>query len=100
MELGKLKLPILLSVVFVMIGFFPMPYGFYMIIRITLCGACGYAAYLLYEKDHNGWLFLALLAVLYNPVIPVHLHEKYIWTVVNLITLGALLWSGNRVHGR
>ena len=33
------------------------------------------------------WIF-GLIAILYNPIIPVYLYKKEIWMVVNIITAG------------
>jgi hypothetical protein len=77
------------------IGVFPMPYGYYMLLRLVVC-ACS----LLYtfrfakkEKIALAWIF-GFLAVLYNPLIPIHLYEKNLWTLVNIIT--AVIFLVNR----
>ncbi len=69
------------------IGILPMPYGYYTLLRLVICGCSLYFAYHLYEKKDTAfvWVF-GFIAVLYNPVIPVYLYEKEIWIVVNLIS--------------
>ena len=69
------------------IGFLPMPYGYYTLSRFIVCGCSLYYAYNLYQqKDMTFvWIF-GFLVILYNPIIPVHLYEKEIWMVVNIIT--------------
>lgn len=69
------------------IGLLPMPYGYYTLSKLIVCGcAVVFATSLYKEKDRVFvWLF-GSLAVLYNPVIPVHLYEKELWMVVNIIT--------------
>ena len=37
----------------------------------------------------------ALLAILYNPIIPIRLGDKTIWSVLNFITLATLFWVNN-----
>ena len=71
------------------IGFLPMPYGYYTLSKLVVCGSSIYFAYHLYEKKDMTfvWIF-GFLAVLYNPIIPVYLYEKQIWMVVNIITAG------------
>jgi hypothetical protein len=69
-----------------------MPYGYYTLLRLGLCVACGY--YILRFRPpltagHR--LVLGGLAVLYNPLIPVHLGSKAIWTFVNVATV-AYFW--------
>jgi uncharacterized protein DUF6804 len=70
----------------------PMPYGYYMLLRFSLCGVCVY--YLLQSGPalslgHR--VALGGLAVLYNPVLPVHLASKSLWSLVNLGTV-IYLW--------
>lgn len=69
------------------IGVLPMPYGYYTLLRLVVCGCSLYFAYNLYETKDIAfvWVF-GFIAVLYNPIIPVYLYEKEIWIVVNLIT--------------
>lgn len=69
------------------IGLLPMPYGYYNLSRLVVCGCSIFFIFsLLREKDVLfAWIF-GLLAVLYNPIIPIHLYQKELWMVVNAIT--------------
>jgi len=70
------------------IGVLPMPYGYYNILRVVVCVSAIFMAFRAI-KTHNRqlvpWLFGGL-ALLYNPVLPVHLNEKAIWMIVNAVT--------------
>ena len=70
------------------IGVLPMPYGYYNILRVVVCVSAIFMT-VRATKTPNGqlamWLF-AGLALLYNPVLPVHLNEKAIWMMVNAVT--------------
>ena len=70
------------------IGILPMPIGYYTLSRLVVCAAALYFAHNFYKKKDNTnlWIF-GFIAVLYNPIIPVYLYEKAIWTVINLITI-------------
>ena len=74
-------------IVVMAIGVLPMPYGYYSLSRLVVCGCAIYFA--IASKSQNQdvfiWVFGAL-AVLYNPIIPVHLYEKEMWMIVNLFT--------------
>ena len=61
------------------IGFLPMPYGYYNLSRLIVCGCSLYYAFNLYHQKDNTfvWVF-GFFAILYNPFIPVHLYEKEI----------------------
>jgi len=64
----------------------PWPIGFYTFTRIVLCGCSAYVAYYLLKKNENIWLLGAALAVLYNPIFPVYLHSKGLWSIINIGT--------------
>ena len=70
------------------IGVLPMPYGYYNILRLVVCVSAIFMT-VRATKTPNGqlamWLFTGL-ALLYNPVLPVHLNEKAIWMMVNAVT--------------
>jgi hypothetical protein len=74
-------------IVIMVIGLLPMPYGFYSLSRIVVCACSVYFAFQLFKKEDMTfvWVF-GFLAVLYNPIIPVHLYDKEIWIVINIVT--------------
>lgn len=74
-------------IVMMAIGILPMPYGYYNLSRFVVCGCSVYFAIVCKNKDDDVfmWVFGGL-AILYNPIVPIHLYEKEIWMVVNLIT--------------
>ena len=69
------------------IGIAPMPIGYYTLLRLVVCGCSIYYAYHLYEREDRTyvWIF-GFFTVLYNPIMPIYLYEKSLWTVVNVIT--------------
>jgi len=70
------------------IGVLPMPYGYYNILRIVVCISAVFMAVRAMKSEKGQlvpWLFGGL-ALLYNPVLPVHLNEKAIWMMVNAVT--------------
>ena len=56
------------------IGLLPMPYGYYMLSRLVVCGCAIYYAVQFGNQKETAliWVF-GFLAVLYNPIIPIHL---------------------------
>ena len=78
---------VLMAGVFVsLIALGPWPIGFYTFSRIVLCLCCAYAAFVLYNKANGLWLMGAGFAILYNPIIPVYLHSKGLWSIFNIAT--------------
>ena len=70
------------------IGLLPMPYGYYFLSRLVVCGCAIYYAVQFSGQSHATlvWIF-GFFAVLYNPISPIYLNEKYIWVIINLITI-------------
>lgn len=85
-------------IVVMAIGVLPMPYGYYNLSRLVVCGCSTYfACHLFLRKDITFvWLF-GFLAVLYNPIAPVHLYEKELWMIVNVLTAALFLFKKNDV---
>ena len=69
------------------IGLLPMPYGYYNLLRFVVTACAIVFAHKSFVRADLAfaWLFVAI-AFLYNPFLPVHLNEKEIWVVINLIT--------------
>jgi len=77
----------LIPVLAMALGFLPMPYGYYNLVRFVVSGSALYFAHRSFVKNKSGfvWVFVAM-AILYNPIVPVYLYEKAIWTMVNILS--------------
>lgn len=67
----------LIATIAVIIGFADLPYGYYMLLRLFLCGVSLFflvGANLVLEDWHR-WT-LSGFAVLYNPILPIRIGEK------------------------
>ncbi|WP_145597828.1 DUF6804 family protein [Candidatus Pelagibacter sp. FZCC0015] len=78
----------LAPIVVLVIGILPLPIGYYTLSRLVVSVSALYFAYNFYKKNDNKniWIF-GFIAILYNPIIPVYLYEKFIWIIVNIITI-------------
>lgn len=79
---------ITIAAIAVAIGLLPMPYGYYMLLRLFLCGVCLYFLTRPSVRDAEKWV-LAGLVVLYNPLVPIELGSKPLWSIVNI---GTVVW--------
>jgi hypothetical protein len=85
---------VVLSTIFVMLGLVRLPYGFFMLLRIVLCITAAIGVKRAREAQKNNWVWVyGILAVLYNPILPVHLGDKGVWVVVNIATV-VIFWVG------
>lgn len=61
------------------------PYGYYILLRWVVAGTGLFAAYITYNLKKAVWsIVLILIALLFNPLIPVHL-EKEGWVVIDFV---------------
>lgn len=63
-----------------------LPYGYFTLLRFVVCAVGAYLAYKTYEGNKESiwvWLFGGI-AVLFNPIIPIHL-QRETWWVIDLI---------------
>lgn len=74
------------------IGAAPLPYGYYMLLRLVATGVFIWAAFIAYERKSEAlpWVY-GVLALLFNPLIKIHLPKEF-WAVVD-IGSGILLLS-------
>ncbi len=79
----------IIATVLFLIGFARMPYGYYNFLRLAVCAMSVYSA-VLYVKStrrvNPAVIVFGVLALLYNPIIPVRLGDKGIWIIINIIT--------------
>lgn len=63
------------------------PYGYYILLRWVCCASFAYLAIKAVEQGKEGWTWiLGVTAVVYNPIIRVHL-TRDIWEVINIATI-------------
>ncbi len=84
-----------INIVALLIAILPMPYLYYMALRILVCFS---AVYLLvrhrerWPNEATGWVTIfGIIAVLYNPVFPIEL-TKFLWVPINLVTV-VIFWK-------
>ena len=63
------------------------PYGYYILLRVICCAVFGYLAIQAASQEKQGWVWiLVVTAVVYNPIIRIHLTRE-IWSAVNVVTI-------------
>jgi len=77
--------PYMLAAIGTGIGLAPMPYEYYQLLRFAFCVIL---LWLSYRARWSQWLWTSVpLALLYNPVQPVYLGIKDLWSLVNMGTV-------------
>lgn len=80
--------PAIIASVLLLLSFFDFPYGYYTLLRWVVAGVSVYYAYLLYTtyKDKVAWFWgLVIIAILFNPIVPVYLYSKTVWGIIDVI---------------
>ena len=73
---------------------FPWPYGYYVLLRLTVTLVSGWVAFQCWKQDKSisGWVAaFGAVALLYNPVLPIFL-TKALWVPINIATAALFIW--------
>ena len=77
------------------IGLLPLPYSYYVLLRLLFFGCLLFMGYAVYEKVQvfsPPIFIIGGLALLYNPIFLVHLGSKGLWFSINLGTIAFMFW--------
>ena len=83
----------LISIALLLVGLADMPTGYYTIVRIVVCIVSCLSCYSCYYSDRKigiATVLFAALALLFNPIIPIYLYDKGVWTIVDITAAGLL----------
>lgn len=77
---------IYIAVVMLFVGAAPLPYGYYMLLRLVATGVLMWAAFVAYERKFEvvPWVY-GVLAILFNPIVKIHL-PKELWAAIDVGT--------------
>ncbi len=78
----------LIPIVLLLIGLVDLPIGYYTIVRIAVCLISALSCYWSFKSDEKvgiATVVFGLLAILFNPIIPVYLQNKAAWTVIDVV---------------
>jgi hypothetical protein len=70
-----------------------LPYGYYTFLRIVTCGVAAWIAYATYQEgpESKSWSIpFALIAALFNPILPVHL-DRSTWFYLDIGAAGVFV---------
>jgi hypothetical protein len=76
----------LVPAVALLVALAPLPYGYYTLLRIVVCGSSAFVAYKSYEtigKPSLGIGVMIGVALLFNPLIPIQLSRE-IWAPIDV----------------
>lgn len=69
------------------------PYGYYILLRWVVTASAIFLIWVAYDLKKTFWLFsMVIVAILFNPIIPVHL-DKETWVIIDFIVAVLFLIS-------
>ena len=75
-----------IAAIAVAIGLLPLPSDYYVLLRLFLFGLSLYFLTRARVRESEKWV-LAGLALLYNPIAPIGLGSKVVWSAINIATV-------------
>lgn len=82
-----MKSLLLVCAVLLFLGLADLPMGYYKLLRIIV--TIGSVAVIVteYENGSSFWIVtFALIAILFNPVIPIYFGDKSVWMIIDIIS--------------
>jgi hypothetical protein len=75
-----------------------LPYGYFTLLRVIVCGAAAFSAINLFEQKVEGlaWV-LVMIALLFNPFIKIHLGRD-VWWLVDGFTAASMGMAAARLR--
>lgn len=81
-----MKLLLLISAGLLFIGLIDLPIGYYTLLRIVVTIGSVSVVVTEYKKGINFWVItFGLIAILFNPLIPIYLNDKSAWMPIDII---------------
>jgi len=68
-------------------GIANLPSGYFTFLRIAVFAGGIFIIYKQFENQITFWIIsIGIITILFNPIIPVYLYDKSIWTVIDIIS--------------
>lgn len=81
----------LIPIITALLAALPLPQEAYSLVRVILCVSGAALAYNLYSEKDGMWIVFVVVAIVFNPIVPLYLNSKVAWVVIDLIV--AVLFS-------
>ncbi|MDP3043179.1 MAG: hypothetical protein Q8N21_02140 [bacterium] len=89
------KIPAIIAIIALLLTFIDWhSYGYYTLMKFVVTGVAAYYVYYIYEvvKKQDFWFWgLAVIAILFNPIIPIYLGDKDLWMAIDVVVIGFLV---------
>ena len=90
-----MKLIWYISSLLLVVALLPLPYGYFMFLRLAITAAAAYVAYENFNKNIPIWgIVFVGIALLFNPFYTVHF-DKSLWAVIDIV-VAALFFINSR----
>jgi len=84
------------AVALLVAAFTRLPYFFYVLLRVLICTASAYLSTKRYQERQTPWVWtFGAIALLFNPVLPVHM-TRADWQMINILI--AVFFAGWAVY--
>lgn len=64
----------------------PLPSEAYGVIRLVLSVSAFIVAFDTWQKRRNIWILFVCVGILFNPIAPLYLYQKFFWVIADIIT--------------
>ena len=77
--------PVIASAIMLLLAILPLPYGYYTLLRLIVCGTAIYLAWFTKLINKMGWMWcMSFIAILFNPFIPIRF-DRELWVLLDVV---------------
>ena len=81
-----IKISRIAAAILLFVALVHLPIGYYTFLRIAVTGIAVYNAYEARNDANKLWMiFFIVAAIVFNPILPIHLRHKSEWRVIDII---------------
>lgn len=82
----SIRPPIITSIILLLLAIFPLPYGYYALLKLIVCLTAIFLAWNSYKMDMISWMWgMIFIALCFNPLFPTHFGRE-LWILFDLVT--------------
>ena len=84
------------SSLLLVIAVLPLPYGYYMLLRLLITASAAYVAYKNFNKEIPVWgIVFVIVALLFNPLYVVHF-DKTLWVIIDILVASLFIINSKK----
>lgn len=81
----SIRPPIITSIILLLLAIFPLPYGYYTLLRLVVCLTACFLVWFSYKAGKTAWAWImGFITLIFNPLVSLHFNRE-LWFIIDII---------------